>query len=327
MSTKRKLALLLFTISLFHILIRTVLVDNGGGFVKPISNKMPNSISVLAANVGNLNLGCRPVLNNLCYKDVEYRISENIKILRPDIIALQELLAPWQCEEIQENNQKKVCSNLQTIPQVRRLVGNNYSIACTSRNQFECIAVHTDVGKITGCPIGELCNTARTGIELPDCDNGFSVSAITVELNNKTTFDVVNVHPQSTNAVCRSKMISLIFGNQDNIGLVKEKKVLVMGDFNLDPWRDNDESVKTWSNIFEQGWAGQDFLYHSASAEKTPPHITSTFLLKKRTFDFVVSNFATGVCKTLGESENTVRLDDGMGMDHRAIFGVLDIKE
>ena len=296
--------------------------------ISPMPTETSQSFSILTANVGNLSLGCRPVLNNLCYKDVEQRISTNIQILKPDIIALQEVLAPWQCEQIQEKDQDKVCSEPQTIPQVRRLVGNDYTIACNTRNQFECVAVNIKVGEILGCERGALCNSARTGVEIPECDNGFSVSAITVKLNNGIVFDIVNFHPQSTNTNCRAQMISSAFkGNDATRPLIEQNKVLLLGDFNLDPWRDNNKSVDVWNNFFISGWGGKSFKYHSGIAEAYPPLYTSRLFYRKRTLDFIVSNFATGVCQVLGESPKTSRLDGGRGTDHRAIFGYLKIEK
>ena len=284
-----------------------------------------SSFTVLSANVGNLTFGCRHVLNNLCYKDVEERITDNIRLLKPDIIALQEVLAPWQCNQIKEKNKNKVCYYRQTIPQIRRLVGNEYTIACDTRNQFECIAIHIDAGKILGCSKGEICNRARTITEVTRCDNGFTVSAVTVKLRNNLIIDVVNFHPQSTNARCRSRMIARAFDSAAPSPLIQQNHVLLLGDFNLDPWRDDDESVHKWKGFFEKGWANRSFRYHSGIVERDPPYFTSFLFFKKRTVDFVVSNFATGICHVLGESPGTKRLDGGRGTDHRALFGILEM--
>lgn len=294
----------------------------------PTSSQDDRSFSVLTANVGNLSVGCMDVLNKLCYKDVEERITQNIKLLSPDVVALQEVLAPWQCEDVRTTNRNKVCYEKQSIPQVRRLLGPEYTIACNDRerNQFECVAVKTGIGSIVGCEPGQLCNVARTGGEVEGCDNGFTVSAATVKLTGGFTFDLVNFHPQSTNDECRAKMISLAFeGNETHKPLIQQDHVLLMGDFNFDPWRDQGKTIEVWNNFFTKGWGDQPFKYHSGIAEKNSPYYTSFLLYRKRTVDFIVSNFADGVCSVLGESPNTVRLDGGQGTDHRAIFGVLTI--
>ena len=290
-----------------------------------IASSKPNFISILTANVGNLNLGCRNVLNKLCYKDVEERISINIKALSPDIIALQEILAPWQCTK-KEKNKNKVCYETQVVPQARRLVGDNYTIICNSRNQFECVAVKLDTGKILGCKPGSICDSARTAPEIQGCDNGFTVSAATVRLKTGGIFDIVNFHPQSTDAHCRAQMISTAFeGTKTSPPLIQENKVILLGDLNLDPWRDTDESAITWMKFIDNGWKGKEFVYHSGVIEYNPPYPTSFSLFRKKTVDIVVSNFSKGTCTVLGESTNTTRLDGGKGTDHRAVFGILTI--
>ena len=286
------------------------------------------SFSILSANVGNLSIGCRKVLNKLCYKDIEERIAANIKYLSPDIIALQEVLAPWQCNKIDNKDKNKVCSETQLVPQIRRLVGEDYTIACNSRNQFECIAVKKGFGEIIDCQNGEICNEARTVPEIDGCDNGFTISAVTVKAKTlPVLFDVINFHPQSTSSTCRAKMINTaLYGNEASQSVIQEKKVLLLGDFNLDPWRDDDESVAVWNAFIKNGWDGLKLEYHSGIAETTPPYFTSFLIYKPRTLDFIVSNFANGVCNTLGESPMTLRLDGGKGSDHRAIFGVLSLR-
>jgi hypothetical protein len=288
-----------------------------------------NTFSVLSANVGNLSLGCMDVLNKLCYKDVEERIIENVQLLSPDIVAFQEVLAPWQCENIKTTNKSKVCYEEQLVPQVRRLLGSEYTIACNDRekNQFECIAIKKSVGSIIGCEPGQLCHSARTGVMVDTCDNGFTVSAATIKLTNGFTFDLVNFHPQSTDDECRAKMISLAFqGNELSKPLIQQDNVLLMGDFNFDPWRDQDKSTTAWNDFFTKGWGGKKFNYHSGIAEKSPPYFTSFVFYRRRTVDFVVSNFADGTCNVLGESPSTSRLDGGRGTDHRALYGMLTQK-
>ena len=250
---KYRLKIIILTIILITTIIFVVnvfLLNNYKTMKKTLKDPPTGSISILSANVGNLDLNCRSVLNKLCHKDVEERISTNIRNLSPDIVVLQEVLAPWQCINKEKDN-RKVCHEEQNIPQVRRLVGNNYTIICNSRNQFECIAVKTSIGVILDCPLGTLCNNARTLPEMEGCDNGFTISAATVKLlGANLTFDIVNLHPQSTSSTCRAKMISTaILGNESTPSLIQENKVILAGDFNLDPWRDHDESAITWNNL------------------------------------------------------------------------------
>jgi len=326
---KRRTIIIALTIILIATIIfkeKFIFFYNYATMNKPLKNPPAGLISILSANVGNLDLSCRSVLNKLCHKDVEERISANIRRLAPDIVLLQEVLAPWQCMGKEKDNDK-VCYEEQTTPQVRRLIGDNYTIVCNSRNQFECIAVKTSIGLILGCQPGSLCNNARTLPETDGCDNGFTISAATIKLlHTNLTFDIVNFHPQSTSSSCRAKMISVaITGNQLTPSLIQENNVILAGDFNLDPWRDRDESAVVWNNLYSNGWNEKKFRYHSGIVEKTPPYFTSFLFYRKRTLDFIVSNFASGTCTVLGESPNTERLDGGRGTDHRAIFGFLKI--
>jgi hypothetical protein len=223
-----------------------------------------------------------------------------------------------------ERDPKKVCYDEQKEAQVRRLLGDDYSIECDDSNHFECTAVLITAGEILGCPLGGHCNLARTSPIEAGCKEDFSISAVTVKLRNGVTLDVVNMHPQNFTASCRSQLLRHAFlkeGPEDAI--LREKKVLLVGDFNLDPWRDDDESVIVWQQFFAAGWSGQPLRYLSGITEKDPPHYTFAFIVK-RTLDFAVSNFATGQFFVLGESLGTARLDGGAGNDHRALFGTLE---
>ncbi|RMH35304.1 MAG: endonuclease/exonuclease/phosphatase family protein [Gammaproteobacteria bacterium] len=297
--------------------------------LKPMNKEQVPGYSVLTANVGNLNIGCRKYLNNLCYLDVEERISQSIRKLRPDIVTLQEIMAPWQCADVQERNPKKVCHYEQLVAQARRLLGDDYTIVCDMRGHFTCIGVHVDIGEVLGCEKGSYCPTARTGHALDGCDNGFTVSAATVRTNDNLVFDVVNAHLQSTSAQCREKMLKLTFdGNENSPPLIQEEKVLIMGDFNFDPWRDHDDiSVIKWQSYMGRGWRGTPLRYHSGAVETTPPRFTSYLLWRGKTVDLVVSNFLDGTCVVLGETPGTHRLDGSRGMDHRGVYGVLTIRE
>ncbi len=289
-------------------------------------NHTQDQFSVMTANIGNSDLRCYPSKWKLCQLDVEQRLTENLQQVQPDMIALQEVFASYQCQDIQDPADWHVCSIAQDPPQARRLLGDEYSIVCEPNSQFECIAVHRDAGEIVGCPVGGYCDNARTPVPLPGCDAGFSISAVTVRLVNGAVFDVVNIHPASFSESCRADLLQrALLGDETSPSIIQEEKVLIMGDFNMDPWRGQDRSTEVWTNFFEQGWAGMPLAYHSGIAEKDPPYYTLHFFVK-RTLDLVVSNFAEGVCQVWGETPGTARLDGGVGNDHRALYGILTFK-
>ena len=301
-------------------------------------------LRVLTANVGNMNLACRGEYHfNLCIKSVEERIGKSIAKLSPDIIALQEVTDPRQCKGFVERDKAKVCYKYREqdpFYQVRRLVGPDYSIACDARNGFECIAVRVGVGVIEGCPQGQLCPSLAR-VDQPDsaCDGGFTVSAVTVVLHaNGMRIGIVNAHPQSNDVAslkkekaqcqtaCRERALRQIFETVDGQPpLAQEDRNLILGDINIDPFRDDDASIQLWKQYVGAYSEGKPYYYHSGPAEHNPPYYTSFLPWKKRTLDHMVSNFAKGTCITLGEAPGTERLDGGKGTDHRALFCELEI--
>jgi hypothetical protein len=285
---------------------------------------------LLQANIGNIVGDCKAYAYNLCLVQVEQRVADGIAALKPDVLTLQEVTSDAQCEAIDESDPGKVChpDHRSAEPsQVRRILGPDYSIACDARNGYECVAVATGFGAIAGCERGALCATQAQTPASPDgCDAGFTVSAVTVEPDEGPAFVVVNGHPPSgTEDECRDAHLKAIFeSTAEEPALVGDGPALVSGDFNLDPYTDEpifgpDISLETWD-----AWVGEGkpFRYHSGIAEKDPPYPTATFLNITMVLDHVASNFAQGVCKTLGEAPGTVRLDGGhdeLDTDHRAL--------
>jgi hypothetical protein len=258
----------------------------------------------------------------LCRKDAEARIAEGIQQLRPEVVAIQETLPDWLCGRWPVAVPGSTCTDKSGVPQVRRLLGPDYTIVCEARNGFECIAVRVDAGEILGCELGGLCETDRMDRQRDGCRWNVAIMAATVRVKGKL-FDVVNVHPESRSAECRLASIQQIFedsGQPDS--LVREEQALLLGDFNMDPWREDDVSARYWRSMVGSA-AGSDYDHHSGIAEREPPFPTLRYLSYARTYDHVVSNFLHGVTQVLGESPGTTRLDGGKGMDHRAVYGRL----
>ena len=273
-------------------------------------------LTLLQANVGNLDADCLSYKANLCTIRVEERAAERLRTLDPDLVVLQELVSVAQCDELDETNPRKVChpEHIAEIPaQVSRLLGADYSIACDDRNGYECVGVHRRAGAIAGCEVGTLCEA--TALPAGDgCDPGFTISATSLEITGFGELIVVNGHPPSGPAVeCRADQLRRVFSGEAGD---TRAPMLLAGDFNLDPFRGDDESVRVWNQH-----VGPDlgFRYHSGPAEREPPLFTAFSLLGGQSLDHVVSNTAAGTCATLGEAEGTERLDGGDGMDHRAL--------
>ena len=293
---------------------------------------MPSTIrfTLLDANLGNIFPSCIKYKNNLCHIKVFKRLKQNIAKLKPDIITLQEMLAPWQCFGSNETNSDKICSYNIKNP-VRELLGKDYTIVGNARNEFTYIAVHKKFGYIKGIPFGAYTTTSRISPMIGACDNDFLVMAVTVQTHFQETFDVVNVHLPSkkVRAPCRTWLIRSIFEKLPFMKepLIQSKNVIIVGDFNFDPWRENGEVIQEWNKYFKKGWAGRPLRYISGIVEKNPPYKTHHNKIIIRTFDFAVSNFIEdGYLKVLGQSPGTTRLDGGQGCDHMALYGNLGFK-
>jgi hypothetical protein len=296
----------------------------------------PRAFRLLQANVGNVDGTCTPYAYNLCRIEVENNLIAGIAKISPDIVTLQEVTSNEQCDKMDESDASLVCHSAHRaveLHQARRLVGADYSIACDARAGYECVAVAVAFGTIAGCPPGELClGLAVTSPSPEGCDDGFSVSSVVVEPHDGPPFTVVNGHPPSGPAfACRDAQLRQIFeGGGDMPALIGDGPALLSGDFNLDPFEEKptwgeDVSLVTWNAYVGEG---QRFRYHSGPAEQDPPLPTAVFLGFRSVLDHVASDFAEGVCATLGEAEGTQRLDGyddrpAFGTDHRALYCLL----
>ncbi len=292
-------------------------------------------VRIVTANVGNLSWGCGGRLRynyKLCYSEVETRVAVSIADLHPDVVVLQEALHPAQCEGWIETDPSKACYRYQEkrpFEQVRRLLGQDYTIACFYRNRaqitipagVECIAVHVKSGSIEGCPLGELCYDVGT-MDNPaeSCNPEFLIASVGVNLKGLAV-TIVNVHPNNHNIICREESIRQIFEVADKCPpLASGRYNLIAGDLNYDPFKSGAWWESVWDRYVGLYGHGKMYYYHSGPAEQVPPYPTLYQFCSRRTVDHVASNFALGTCITLGTAPNTQRLDGGRGMDHRAIL-------
>jgi hypothetical protein len=295
----------------------------------PLRADDENTLLMLTANVGNIDfMNCSQRYNyKLCLFKWEKILSENITKIKPDIVTLQEILDIQWCEGWEEKDSRKVCHHYaerQPFHQARRLLGDAYTIVCDGGANYECLGVRTDVGEVEGCPKGELCRSGEAmRVEIAEgCEAGSSISAVNVKIGDKK-LHLINAHPQAKGSACRAETLRRMFeGSEKQPPLIsKEMPNLIMGDMNLDPFRDKMEpSVEIWNH-----YVGNDkqFKYLSGSAEHDPPFPTDA----GRTLDHVISDVAAGSCLTLGEATGTQRLDGVEkdktatdANDHRAIL-------
>jgi len=325
----------------------TVLICTGLWFAwRPILGEPPNfqnqtkptlprdvdviELRVMTANVGNSDPRCYFHYSwGLCYQDVEQRLAESFRKLQPDIIALQEVTHPSQCEGWEEKNPSKVCYNFQMREpayQVRRLLGDEYTIACEPRNHRDCVGVHTKAGFIQGCPLGGYCeDVGSSDAPLSQCDAGFTVFAVTIVVHGQP-IRVINGHPPNRNVdTCRTHAIRQIFESyKGHPPLASGERNLIMGDLNMDPFRFSDTTTELWEQYVGLPGSSLPFSHHSGPAERWPPYDTIVVGPYRRVLDFVASDFAVGTCQVLGVSPGTQRIDGGKGTDHRAVYCTLE---
>lgn len=279
--------------------------------------KLISAFSLLCINLGNADLKyfSEKHKNKLASRRVEGKIARRIARLKPDVVVYQESMGYLEYEGCDPQK-----------PQIRRLLGNSYSIISDNRWQFEGIALHTDIGTIEGVRSGGYEKNPRTEKQGSECDAGFASQIAVITLKNGFQFELAAFHLHSLDVYCRSRVLRSILGSKQSQYQAQLPHLLLAGDFNFDPWRFKDPSIETWHALTRNGWQGRPFHYHNRLAADGLPELTSQAPFLNRTIDFAVSNFLVGTLDTLGTTPGTKRLDGGSGCDHRALFGQLKIR-
>lgn len=276
------------------------------------------SFTILCTNLGNAEarfFNSRQK-NKLASRLTEWRLRRHIRRLQPDIVVYEESIGRLEYLKREPKH-----------PQIRRLLGKDYSIVTERRSQFDGIAVHEEAGIILGCKPGHFKRNSRTEHEGNLCDIDFSAQAATIRFHDGFTFDLGGFHLHSTNVECRANvLLNMFVGNpsKNKPPLLKEENLLIAGDFNLDPWRENDQSEKVFRDLITRGWDGRKLEYHNRIGKDGLPDLTNLFPMLNRTIDIVASNFARGTLVSLGITPGTQRLDGGHGCDHHTLFGRLE---
>lgn len=294
-----------------------------------------DAFSVLVANVGNIDfLRCDSAVYKLCDADQEARIAARIKQLEPDVALLVEVMNPKQCEALAATAPDwHVCHpDRPQGDQARRLLGDDYTIACEPRAGYECVGIRKAFGALTSCAAGGLCRPGlRTAGPFDGCDPGFTIAAATARIDERQV-DLVVAHPPSATSpeaiACRRAYLPAALAAQGEDGSLRRGAAAIIGgDLNLDPWRaptDADGAYFRERVGLEAGAAA--LRAHSGPVERDPPYWTA--LLLRRTLDHVASEGLVGRCITLGAAPDALALDLGQGtelqrLDHLAQYCVL----
>jgi hypothetical protein len=305
----------------------------------------PPWLTVLSVNVGNLDevvdgpCGVAPYRGGLCSIAQEKVIAEQIAARRPDIAIITEIVDAARCEpDTWSGDPDSVCSGApDRTPkeQVRRLVGDDYTISCAA-SHATCIAARTDRVVLDSCDAGALCLDGNDSAPHPsECSTmtggvlgeGTSVSAAGATVDGEV-FTVIAIH--ALNAVkqehdpCRLAQFKLALETLPAAGAS-----LIAGDWNMDAYRAPDAFA---SGIYWHTQVGPSarFTAHNvptaAAAAAEDGSLPLPTWVGTATLDYVLSDFLRGSCQVLGESENTTRIDGEQlaTMDHRAVWCHLD---
>ncbi len=216
---------------------------------------LPAQLRLMTWNIGNPDARDPHYALRLKQQSYEDFVRDRILAFEPDVVFLQEVLSPAQCESFVERDPTRTCYDAaRREPSIRRLLGPDYSIACDARRQVECIGVETSFGRIAGVPLGDLVLDAAETPDLPlapcertrgecsdeRCDAESSVSAVRVE-TRRGPLRLVHVHPMAPGKSaagvfwgepCRYAQLRQVFERLASFG-----PGVVAGDFNLDPVR------------------------------------------------------------------------------------------
>lgn len=270
------------------------------------------TITVVLANVGNVNVpGCGDQVYKLCQRPVEARATQAFAALRPDVTGLIEVLPPSLCERAPSASPYNLCSGpLEPASQVVRLLGGDVAHDCDERYGWDCLAVR----RRTPLTMGGL----RTRPVQPACeDDGFTVSTGTLRFRGWPIAAAV-AHPDSTDAGCRAEQLRDLF----DAGLPDRGPALVLGDLNVDFYREDDASVEVMRSVVPSRFtalSGDELTSFPGAPSQLDPtgqtldgdvHLPAG-PLGPRAIDHVLARGLSGTC-------DVQRVDGGGGMDHRA---------
>lgn len=273
--------------------------------------------TVLTWNIGNADTSDEEYALRIRSRAFEEHLAGRLRAQQPDVVALQEVLSPFRCMQLDETDPSRTCFGVtEGEPPIRRILGPEYSIACDQNQQSKCIGVHTSFGRIRGVDEGGLalmgaetpalpyakCDYGECTPEVAECLDQTSVSTVLVDSERFGTVRVINVHPHPFGPPCRPEMVRQAFE------LVDEHRAILLGDWNFEPEGD-DEAAAVWA---EHVGSGRRFAsHHPIDADQRP----ITTFEDGRALDRVITDFARGVCEVRAEP----RLDAGFDFEAAGI--------
>lgn len=299
-----------------------------------VARDSSSALRVLTYNIGHAG-SRQPYALRLSDCRYEQAVGRAFAELAPDLVFLQEVLAPSQCEGFTELDPQRSCFDFEhDAPQVRRLLGDAYSIACDANQHVECIGVRRSFGTIRGLEAGGIDLAGATTAALPGrpcdyldgkcsgrsngCDAESSISTVVIDTKSGAV-RAIHVHPTAIGRQCLQRQLVQAFAFAD------ELPSIAAGDWNFDPSSATDLVA---SSIWER-WVGAEARFVDHSPRDRHCRLQRTSVGQDSSLDRVISDFAHGACHVWSEP----RLDEGADfsrlegprIDHFAVDCVLEL--
>lgn len=314
----------------------------------------PADVRVMTLNIGNGEIGGNRYDLRVRSQAYEDGLAQAIADLQPAVIGLQEVISREACEgSPAETDEGRTCFDAANRPdQVRRLVGDDYTIVCDAIASVDCLAVRTDFGRIEGLPLGgydpkwrhtepmpagfEPCSfvDGECQPKLRRCDTESSVLWADISLladgHEDQRMRIVHLHPVAFGDACRENQMLAAYARVSEAWdePASERPSMILGDWNFDPDRLGQpvEELMYSAHIGPQRrLRDHDERTASCGRVKTAPSDLAAI-------DRVATDFAHGFCRVFHENYTSLdaeqprgRFDEAFGetssrrMDHRAV--------